>query len=116
MAMQYLEGELRCGGVSDQAFADIISGVLKARQEDIPLPNSPTDLSQEAFMEAVDPTIRDIWDLRKQGKGVYEIAILVDRSPATVNAVSSFLVGINMLPRLDNRGRKRGSKNMQKRT
>ena len=115
MAMQYLEGELRRGGDSDQAFADIVSGVLKARQKDVPLPTSTSELSQEAFMENIDPAIRDIWNLRRQGKSIQETAILVGRSLAIVNTISSFLVGVNMLQRSDNpKGRKRGGRNTQK--
>ncbi len=42
MAMQYLEGELRHGNAKDQAYADIIAGVLKARGKDVTLPKTAT--------------------------------------------------------------------------
>lgn len=45
--MNYLEGELRRGNAKDQAYADIIAGVLKARGKDIALPSTEVAKSGE---------------------------------------------------------------------
>lgn len=52
--MMWLEQQLRTGSTQDQAYADIIGGVLAARGEDIPLPEG-TDTGDTAAVRAVEP-------------------------------------------------------------
>lgn len=54
MAMQYLERELSRGSARDQAYADIIAGVLKARGKDIALPKITQAIPSKETAPAVD--------------------------------------------------------------
>jgi hypothetical protein len=114
MAMQYLETELRRGGEADQGFADIISGIRRARGEDVPMPLDTLEASKSHVMNNAHPSMRELWALKNEGKSDAEVAQILNRGIGYVKTVSSLLRGVNFLPRESNRGRMRGGRNMQK--
>jgi hypothetical protein len=76
MVMKRLEAELRRGGKEDQAYADIISNVLKARGKDVPLPKEATPVEVRRFSQEAKGA------LEKEG---YKIHTLTGQSIASLH-------------------------------
>ena len=76
MVMKHLEGEFRKGSKEDQAYADIISGVRKARGKDVAFPKS----------EVVPAEVRRFSDEVRTAleKGGYKIHTLTGQSIASL--------------------------------